>query len=128
MTLGRTRRHYVSQTSKSSQSMFCIVVVPRHAIVIEESEQFIPVLFNSPLERKPGLCCAFHGDDVLDESSGRSSVLAQMSRLQAVRVYSLDDLSKQRPNRSAISFNSSSKGFLCKSSLMSRIKWIRHFC
>src|SRR5258706_5898337 len=95
MTLGRTRSHYVPQTRKSSQSMFCIVVVPRHAIVIEESEQFIPVLFDSLFEREPGFCCAFHGDDVLDESCGWFPVLTQMSRPQAVRVYSLDDLSEQ---------------------------------
>lgn len=38
---------------------------------------------------------AFHGDDVLDESCGRSLVLAQMSLLQAMHVYGLDDLAKQ---------------------------------
>src|SRR5260221_13762279 len=98
MTLGRTRSHYVPQTRKSSQRMFCIGVVPRYAIGIEESKQFIPILFNSLFERKPGFCCAFHGDDVLEESRGRFPVLTQMSRLQAVLVYRLDDLAVQRPN------------------------------
>jgi hypothetical protein len=94
--LGRTRADCVPQTRKSSHGMFRIIVVPRHAVVIEECEQFVPVLFNSLLERKPDLRCAFHGDDVLDESCGRFPVLAQMSRLQAIRVYSLDDLSEHR--------------------------------
>src|SRR6266851_8777159 len=93
--LGGTRSHYVPQTRKSSQSMFRIVVVPGHAVVIEESEQFVPVLFNSLFERKPGFCWAFHGDDVFDESCGRFPLFTQMSRLQAIRVYSLDDLSEQ---------------------------------
>jgi hypothetical protein len=81
---------------KARTALLGIIIVPWHAIVIEESEQFVPVLFNSLFERKPGFCCAFHGDDVLDKSCGRFPVLTQMSRLQAVRVYSLDDLSEQR--------------------------------
>ena len=37
---------------------------------------------------------------MLDESCGRFPVLAQMSCLQAMRVYGLDDLAKQRAKSS----------------------------
>jgi hypothetical protein len=95
MPLGSAIKYDVPHACKRAHGMLGIIVVPRHAVVIEECEQFVPVLFNSLFERESGLCCAFHGDDVLDESCGLFSMLAQTSRLQAVRVDSLDNLSKQ---------------------------------
>ena len=124
----RTRTDYVPQARKSPHRMLGIIVVPRHAVVIEECEQFVPVLFNSLLKRQSGLRCAFHGDDVLDETYGRFLVLAQMSCLQAMRVYGLNDLAKQRAKSPGDLLQVVIKGFLCKSSLISRIRWIRHFC
>jgi hypothetical protein len=93
--LGRARTDYVPQTRKGSHGMLGIIVVPGHAVVIEECEQFVPVLFNSLPKRQSSLRCAFHGNDVLNESFGLSPVLAQMSRLQAICVYGIDDLSEQ---------------------------------
>jgi hypothetical protein len=75
MTLGRTRSHYVSQTRESAQGMFCIVVVPGHAIAIEESEQFVVFLSIRFLRASPGFCSTFHGGNVLDESCGWFPVL-----------------------------------------------------
>jgi hypothetical protein len=57
--------------------MLGIIVVPRHAVVVKECEQFVLVLFNSLLERQSDLGPAFHIDDVLDEfCSGSPGVCA----------------------------------------------------
>src|SRR3954470_6919880 len=95
MSLWGTIKYDIPHTRKSAHRMLGIVVVPRHAVVIEEGEQLVSVLFNSLFECKSRLRCALHGDNALDESCGRFPVLAQMSRLQAVPVYSLDDLTEQ---------------------------------
>jgi hypothetical protein len=92
----RARRHYVSQSRERSQGILRIVVVPGHAVVIEECEQFISVLFNALFESRPSLRCAFHGND---EPCSRFPVPVEISSLQATRIYSLDDLAEQSPNR-----------------------------
>jgi hypothetical protein len=54
-----------------------------------------------------------------------------LARCRALKPYvsTVATISRNNtPNRFAISFNSSSNGFRCRSSLMSRIKCIRHFC
>jgi hypothetical protein len=95
-TFGRIHADSIPQTRKSAHGMLGIIIVPRHAIVIQESEQLVRVFFNSLLKRESGLRCAFHGDNALDESCGRFSVLAQLSRFQAMCIYRLNDPAEQR--------------------------------
>jgi hypothetical protein len=61
---------YIPQTRKSTHGMLGIIVVPWHAVVIKEREQFVSVLFNSFPKGQSGLRRACHGNDVLNESFG----------------------------------------------------------
>ena len=108
--------------------MFGVVVIPRHAIVRQKRKELVPVLFDALLERSSDFSCAILSGDVFNEFFGGSSVLAQMSCLQSVPVDSFDNFAEKRAESAGDGLQFFVEWVLCKSSSMSRMRRIRHFC
>jgi plasmid stabilization system protein ParE len=70
MTPGPARYDQIPYARKSAQGVLSVIVVPRHAVVVEKSEEPVAVFFESFLERRSSLGCAFHRNDLFDEFYG----------------------------------------------------------
>jgi len=66
-SFGSTRIDDVPQARESTDGMLGVIVVPRHTVVVQECEKFVPVFLNAFLERPADFGCAIQTGYVVDE-------------------------------------------------------------